>query len=62
MAISKRQWFGILSAASAIFSVTAFPIKVLSTQPNPGLDGVQQQMNILQAIFLGFVQGMTEFL
>ncbi|MEA5555494.1 undecaprenyl-diphosphate phosphatase [Nodularia spumigena] len=62
MAISKRQWFMLLSAASAMFSVAAFPTKVLSTQANPALDGVQQQMNILQAIFLGFVQGMTEFL
>ncbi|KZL51049.1 undecaprenyl-diphosphatase [Nodularia spumigena CENA596] len=62
MALSKRQWFMLLSAASAIFSVAAFPTKVLSTQANPALDGVQQQMNILQAIFLGFVQGMTEFL
>ncbi|MBE9200235.1 MULTISPECIES: undecaprenyl-diphosphate phosphatase [unclassified Nodularia (in: cyanobacteria)] len=62
MALSKRQCFMLLSAASAIFSVAAFPRKVLSTLPNPALDEVQQQMNILQAIFLGFVQGMTEFL
>ncbi|GAX37943.1 undecaprenyl-diphosphate phosphatase [Nodularia sp. NIES-3585] len=62
MLLLKRQWFVLLSAASAIFSVTAFPTKVLSTEANPGLAGVQQQMNILQAIFLGFVQGMTEFL
>ncbi|MER3590091.1 MAG: undecaprenyl-diphosphatase [Mastigocladus sp. ERB_26_1] len=41
-------------------SVAAQPLKVLSTQPIPG-DGVQQ-MNILQAIILGFVQGVTEFL
>ncbi len=62
MARSKRQWFMLLSAASAIFSVAAFPIKVLSTQANPALEEIQQPMNILQAIFLGFVQGMTEFL
>ncbi|WP_414548212.1 undecaprenyl-diphosphate phosphatase [Anabaena sp. CCY 0017] len=64
MAISKRkrQWFMLLSAVSAIFAVTVFPTKVLSTQANPALEGVQQPMNILQAIFLGFVQGMTEFL
>ncbi|MEA5513716.1 undecaprenyl-diphosphate phosphatase [Nodularia sp. UHCC 0506] len=62
MAISKRQWFVLLSAVSGIFSVTVFPIQVLSNQANPVLDGVEQQMNILQAIFLGFVQGMTEFL
>ncbi|WP_193197770.1 undecaprenyl-diphosphate phosphatase [Nostoc sp. MG11] len=60
MALSKRQWFVLLSAGSAIFSVAA-PLKVLSAQPNLGENGVQQ-MNILQAIILGFVQGMTEFL
>ncbi|MBW4561777.1 MAG: undecaprenyl-diphosphate phosphatase [Mojavia pulchra JT2-VF2] len=61
MALSKRQSFVILSAASATVSIAAFPIQVLSAQPNPGGNGVQQ-MNILQAIFLGFVQGVTEFL
>ncbi|RCJ24822.1 undecaprenyl-diphosphatase [Nostoc minutum NIES-26] len=60
MALSKRQWFILLSAASATFSVAA-PMKVLSTPPTLGESGVQQ-MNILQAIILGFVQGMTEFL
>jgi undecaprenyl-diphosphatase len=59
MALFKRQWFVCLFAASAIVSVTAFP--ALSIPPNPGETGVQQ-MNILQAIVLGFVQGMTEFL
>lgn len=62
MAISKRQWFLFLSTASAIFSVAVFPAKVLSTQTLPGLGEVQPEMNILQAIFLGFVQGMTEFI
>ncbi|CEJ43546.1 undecaprenyl-diphosphate phosphatase [Umezakia ovalisporum] len=62
MALSKRQWFILLSTASAICSIAAVPTKVLSSEPHPGLDEVQQQMNILQAIFLGFVQGMTEFL
>ncbi|MEH1830532.1 MAG: undecaprenyl-diphosphate phosphatase [Nostoc sp.] len=61
MTLSKRQWFGLLSAASVTFSVVAFDLKVLGTQPNVGENGVQQ-MNILQAIVLGFVQGMTEFL
>lgn len=60
MALSKRQWFVVLSAASATFAV-ATPVKVWSTPPNLGESGVQQ-MNILQAIVLGFVQGMTEFL
>lgn len=61
MALLKRQWFVILSAASATVSVAAFPLQVLSAEPNPAGNGVQQ-MNILQAIFLGFVQGITEFL
>jgi undecaprenyl-diphosphatase len=61
MVLSKRRWFVLLSAMSAIFSVAAFPIKVLSTQPNPVVSGVQS-MSIWQAIVLGFVQGMTEFL
>ncbi|MBD6617432.1 undecaprenyl-diphosphate phosphatase [Komarekiella sp. 'clone 1'] len=61
MALSKRQWFLLLSAGSVTFSIAAFPLKVFSAQPNLGENGVQQ-MNILQAIILGFVQGMTEFL
>ncbi|AFY48330.1 undecaprenyl-diphosphatase UppP [Nostoc sp. PCC 7524] len=61
MILFKRQWFVLLGAASAALSVVAFPLKVLSTPANPGTTGVQQ-MNILQAIVLGFVQGMTEFL
>lgn len=61
MALLKRQQFLMLSAVSAALSVAAFPLQVLSTQPQPGGEGVQQ-MNILQAIILGFVQGLTEFL
>ncbi|GBE92816.1 undecaprenyl-diphosphate phosphatase [Nostoc cycadae] len=61
MTLSKRQWFVLISVASAVFAVAAFPLKVMSTPPNPEASGVQQ-MNILQAIVLGFVQGMTEFL
>ncbi|MBD2433258.1 MULTISPECIES: undecaprenyl-diphosphate phosphatase [Fischerella] len=60
MVLSKRQLFLLLTAASTFISVAAQPLKVLSTQPIPG-NGVQQ-MNILQAIILGFVQGVTEFL
>jgi undecaprenyl-diphosphatase len=58
---SKRQLFVLLSAASALTSVAAFPLKAISTQPNAAASGVQQ-MNIFQAIILGFVQGVTEFL
>ncbi|QMS90700.1 undecaprenyl-diphosphate phosphatase [Nostoc edaphicum CCNP1411] len=61
MALSKRQWFVVLSAVSFTFSVVVFPLEVLSALPNQAESGVQQ-MNILQAIVLGFVQGMTEFL
>ncbi len=61
MALPKRQLFLLLSAASALISVAAFPLKVFSTQPNATAEGVQQ-MNIFQAIILGFVQGITEFL
>lgn len=60
MVLSKRQLFVLLTAASTFISVAAQPLKVLSTQPIPG-NGVQQ-MNILQAMILGFVQGITEFL
>ncbi|MBD2445849.1 undecaprenyl-diphosphate phosphatase [Nostoc sp. FACHB-152] len=59
MTLFKRQWLVCLFAASAIVSSAAFP--ALSASPNVGETGVQQ-MNILQAIVLGFVQGMTEFL
>jgi undecaprenyl-diphosphatase len=61
MTLLKRQWFVILSVISAAVSVVIFPIQVLSAQPNPAVNGAQQ-MNIMQAIILGFVQGMTEFL
>jgi undecaprenyl-diphosphatase len=60
MALSKRQWFLLLSVGSAIISVVAEPLKVLSAEPSAA-DGVQQ-MNIFQAFVLGFVQGATEFL
>ncbi|MEA5617526.1 undecaprenyl-diphosphate phosphatase [Cronbergia sp. UHCC 0137] len=61
MTLLKRQWFMLLSAASAIGSIVIFPLQVLSIQPSVEVTGVQQ-MNIFQAIVLGFVQGMTEFL
>jgi undecaprenyl-diphosphatase len=61
MSIFKRQWFVLISAVSAALSVVLFPLEVFSASPNSVGGGVQQ-MNILQAIVLGFVQGMTEFL
>ncbi|MBD2343072.1 undecaprenyl-diphosphate phosphatase [Anabaena subtropica] len=61
MTLFKRQWFVFVSAVSAALSVVMFPLEVFSASPNTVGNEVQQ-MNILQAIFLGFVQGMTEFL
>jgi undecaprenyl-diphosphatase len=65
MVPSKRQSFLLLSTASALLTAlltfTAYPLKALSTQTSPTTEGVQQ-MNIFQAIVLGFVQGITEFL
>ncbi len=56
----KRQLFWFLSVASAIFGIAINPFKTIASQSSVA-DGVQQ-MNVLQAIFLGFVQGATEFL
>ena len=61
MALTQRQ-FALLSSAGVAVSVVALPIKVLSTQlPTPKLDAVPQ-INIFQAVVLGMVQGLTEFL
>lgn len=60
MALSKRQMFTLLSAGVAV-SVVALPIKAFSTQPNLDLD-VAPQINLFQAVVLGMVQGLTEFL
>lgn len=59
MASSQRQVFTLLSAGVAV-SVVSFPIKVFSAQPNPP-ESVHQ-MNPFQAVVLGMVQGLTEFL
>lgn len=56
----QRQLFWVLTLASAIFSITIHPLKTFANEVSSA-DGVQQ-MNVLQAIFLGFVQGATEFL
>lgn len=61
MALSQRQLFTLLSTGVAAFSVVAFPIKVLSTQLSLESNAVPQ-MNLLQAVVLGLVQGLTEFL
>jgi undecaprenyl-diphosphatase len=60
MSLSKRQLFVILSVSSAALSVVVEPLKAFGTQATSA-SGVQQ-MNIFQALVLGFVQGATEFL
>jgi len=57
MALSQRQMFTLLSAGVAVSVVV--PTKVFSAQP--GLDAVPQ-INFFQALVLGMVQGLTEFL
>lgn len=59
MALLKRQRLILLSAISWLFTVTLFPLKALSNQAE---SAGTQSLNILQAVVLGFVQGMTEFL
>ena len=59
MTFFKRQLFWFLTVASAILSIAVHPLKTFAAQ-SPGATGVQIKM--LQAIFLGFVQGATEFL
>ena len=58
--VSQRRVFTLLSAGVAAFSLVA-PIKVLSTQVKPEVDALPQ-MNLFQAVILGMVQGLTEFL
>ncbi len=70
MTLSKRQSFLLLSAVSALLTLmltlasTAYPLKALSTQTSAATEatGGVRVMNIFQAIVLGFVQGITEFL
>ncbi|MEO0684678.1 MAG: undecaprenyl-diphosphate phosphatase, partial [Cyanobacteria bacterium J06649_11] len=57
---SQRQLFWFLTLASAIFSITIHPLKTLANQPDSAINGIQN-MKVWQAIFLGFVQGATEF-
>jgi undecaprenyl-diphosphatase len=63
MALSKRQFFVLLSTAFASTTVATLPLReALSAQSTPATTQGVQQMDIFQSIFLGFVQGMTEFL
>ncbi|MDJ0734812.1 MAG: undecaprenyl-diphosphate phosphatase [Nostocaceae cyanobacterium] len=61
---SKHWLLMLLGTVSAFVCVVVSPTKVLSTQANVSMDvgTVTAQMNVWQAIFLGFVQGATEFL
>lgn len=61
MAVSKRLLFPLLMVGSGVLSVAAFPLKVLSQDASTPVDAASQ-MNLWQGIFLGFVQGATEFL
>ncbi|MEM9922268.1 MAG: undecaprenyl-diphosphate phosphatase [Cyanobacteria bacterium P01_D01_bin.50] len=61
MSFLKHQLFWFFTVASAILSITLHPLKTFAHEASGAADGVQQ-MKVLQAIFLGFVQGATEFL
>lgn len=60
MVLSKRQSFVLLTATSTVMSVVIFPLPVLSQAD--ATTNTASGMNVWQAIFLGFVQGATEFL
>ena len=61
MTFFKRQLFWFLTVASAILTIALYPLKTLATQFPSAAEEVQK-IKMLQAIFLGFVQGATEFL
>lgn len=60
MGISKRIFFPILTALSTTLSVVMFSFPVLGSETTTA--GTVTQMNVWQAIVLGFVQGATEFI
>ena len=62
MAVSKRLVFPLLMFGSGVLSVATFPLKVLSQDASTAVTDGASQMNVWQGIFLGFVQGATEFL
>ncbi len=61
MTFFKRQLFWFLTVASALLTIAVYPLKTFANEPSTTAAGVQQ-IKMLQAIFLGFVQGATEFL
>ena len=62
---SQRQLFKLFGAGVLLASLT-FPLKVFGTNPSPELASPATtptpQINIAQAVVLGIVQGLTEFL
>ncbi|MEM1393788.1 MAG: undecaprenyl-diphosphate phosphatase [Cyanobacteria bacterium P01_D01_bin.116] len=62
MAVSKRLLFPSLMVGSGVLSIATFPLKVLSEDASTAVVDGASQMSIWQGIFLGFVQGATEFL
>jgi len=65
MVRSQRQWFKFVSAG-VLGVFLAFPLKVLSTTPSSELivpiTTPTSPINFVQAVVLGIVQGLTEFL
>lgn len=62
MALSKCQRFALLGVGGLITAI-AFPFETLTmAQEAVPAPSTTSQVNIVQAAFLGFVQGMTEFL
>jgi undecaprenyl-diphosphatase len=61
MALAKHRLFTLLSAVFALVAAAVHPMQTSSTESVATTDKVQA-MNIFQALVLGFVQGVTEFL
>ena len=62
---SQRQWFKLFGAG-VLLAFLAWPLKVLGTNLSPELTSAAtpptSQISIVQAVVLGIVQGLTEFL
>lgn len=62
---SQRQWFKLFGAG-VLLTFLACPLKVLGTNLSPELTSAAtpptSQISIVQAVVLGIVQGLTEFL
>ncbi|MEM7556392.1 MAG: undecaprenyl-diphosphate phosphatase [Cyanobacteria bacterium P01_A01_bin.84] len=62
MGISKRILFSSLMVSSAVLSIVFSPLFAIAEAPELAPTTVETQLNVWQAIVLGFVQGATEFL